>query len=50
MKKKILITGAFGQLGNAVLKRFQDVEILATDIFIPPLSSGSFSMEILDVT
>ena len=50
MKKKVLITGAFGQLGNAVLKRFQDVEILATDIFIPPLSSGSFSMEILDVT
>jgi len=50
MKKKILITGAFGQLGSAVLKRFQDVEILATDIFIPPLSSGSFSMEILDVT
>ena len=33
-----------------MLKRFQDVEILATDIFIPPLSSGSFSMEILDVT
>ena len=50
MKKKVLITGAFGQLGNAVLKRFQDVEILATDIFIPPLSSRSFSMEILDVT
>ena len=50
MKKKVLITGAFGQLGNAVLKRLQDVEILATDIFIPPLSSGSFSMEILDVT
>jgi len=50
MKKKVLITGAFGQLGNAVLKRFQDVEILATDIFIPPLSSGSFSKEILDVT
>ena len=50
MKKKVLITGAFGQLGNAVLKRFQDVEILATDLFIPSISSGSFSMEILDVT
>jgi len=32
MKKKVLVTGAFGQLGNAVLKKFQDVDMLATDL------------------
>ena len=50
MKKKVLVTGAFGQLGNAVLKKFQDTDMLATDLFIPEFSSGSYSSEILDVT
>ena len=50
MKKKVLVTGAFGQLGNAVLKKFQDVDMLATDLLFPEFSSGSYSSEILDVT
>ncbi len=50
MKKKVLVTGAFGQLGNAVLKKFQDTDMLATDLFIPEFFSGSCSSEILDVT
>ena len=50
MRERILITGASGQLGNAVLKEFQDYEILAVDLIPTAIQSQSIEFKSLDIT
>lgn len=48
--KKVLITGAFGQLGAACLERFNpDYELLATDTHLPT-QSFDYQTQLLDIT
>ena len=50
MRERILITGASGQLGNAVLNEFQEYEILAVDLIHPEIQSQSIEFKSLDIT
>ena len=50
MRKRILITGTSGQLGNAVLNEFQDYEILAVDLIPTAIQSRSIEFKSLDIT
>ena len=50
MRERILITGASGQLGNAVLNEFQDYEILAVDLIPTAIQSQSIKFKSLDIT
>lgn len=51
MSKRILITGAFGQLGEAVIRELQPhFDLLATDIQIPETKSFLYQVKHLDIT
>ena len=51
MSKKILITGASGQLGNSVLNQLNGkYELLATDISIDNINALDIPFSVLDVT
>lgn len=51
MRKRILVTGAFGQLGHAVLKIFpRKFDVLATDCVVPATNPTDYSLGELDIT
>ena len=51
MSKKILITGAFGQLGNSVLSQlYGKYELLTTDINSNNINTLNIPFSILDIT
>lgn len=51
MRKRILVTGAFGQLGHAVLKTFpRKFDVLATDCVVPATNPTEYSLGELDIT
>jgi len=51
MDKKVLITGASGQLGNSVIKiLYKKYNLIATDININNINDTNISYEVLDIT